>query len=325
MDAGRRNLSEMSEETMRYIAEHYPELVNEQGSCGHTFLTAAARCNVSEGLMRWLVDEKGADIQGRTRGAQLTALMVAKAPSMVLFLLKRGADPTLLSGNGWTALMYQCWYARAFCVERLLKDERVIAGIDLQTTGDFKTGCSALHIGCCSPRSNNGGLRMIELLLLNGANPSLLDAENRTPLDILRGHCPSHHPSVTLLERALPPRSFWLFKAREMIDVKQAINEAKAKAAAEEGEGEDEGGDTGDGEKMRKVLATTPPYLKERVQGGQVELPRVGFKQPSDENEEEKQLVAVMKYVVRDRGEYPESGGMHPELLGELLEMMYLG
>jgi hypothetical protein len=74
---------------------------------------------------------------------------------------------------------------------------------------------------------------------------------------------------------------------------------------------------------MSKLLAKTPPYLKERVQGGQVELPRVQLLQPEgNASEGEKQMAAVMKYVLRDEGEYPETGGKHEDVFVELLEMM---
>ena len=33
-------------------------------------------------------------------------------------------------------------------------------------------------------------------------------------------------------------------------------------------------------------------------------------------------MVAAMKYVLRDEGEYPEVGGMHDDVFVELLEMM---
>jgi hypothetical protein len=99
-----------------------------------------------------------------------------------------------------------------------------------------------------------------------------------------------------------------------MNDANHAIGKAKA-AADKEGRTR--------GEKMRKMLAKTRPYLKERVQGGQVDLPRVELRQPSDaEDEGKKKMVAVMKYVLRDQAEYGEMGGMSADVFVELLEMM---
>jgi hypothetical protein len=121
--------------------------------------------------------------------------------------------------------------------------------------------------------------------------------------------------TIALLERAMaePQRTFSLSKARHMIDANHAISKTKA-AADKEGRTP--------GEKMSKILAKTPLYLKERVQGGQVDLPRVELVQPSDGNEEEKKMVAVMKYVLRDQAEYGEMGGMSADVFVELLEMM---
>jgi hypothetical protein len=110
---------------------------------------------------------------------------------------------------------------------------------------------------------------------------------------------------------AEPQRIYALSKVQHISDAKHVISKAKTTA--------DEKGCTGD-EKIGKVLANTPPYLKERVQGGQVELPRDELRQPF--NEGEKRMMAVMKYVLQDEGEYPEDGGMLAEVFVELLEMM---
>lgn len=192
---------------------------------------------------------------------------------------------------------------------RLLQDHRVVAGIDVQS---ISTRSSALHFACWNAGSANDRARLIDLLLLHGANPFLRDAQGRTLLDYLRQHHPKHHISIALLERAMaePQRIYALAKARHMSDAKHAIGKAKAAADKEA---------RTRGEKMRKMLDKTPPYLKERVQGGQVEVPRVELRQIQDnanENDEEgeKQMMAVMKYVLRDQAEYGEMGGMSADV-----------
>ena len=67
---------------------------------------------------------------------------------------------------------------------------------------------------------------------------------------------------------------------------------------------------------MRKMLAKTLPYLKERVQGGQMEEPWVELRQlQGDENENEnegkKQMVAALKYACAARSSRVWGDGGH--------------
>jgi hypothetical protein len=275
---------ELSEEEMRQWTEEHPGPVNEQDSVGHTLLTAAVAENRSLNFITWLVNEKCVHIDARDQWGK-TATFYAKSVDVLSFLLERGADPMLQASYGWTVLMWHSLTLRANCVARLLQDHRVDAFIDegivVQRVGDWMGGCSALHVACIHPGSDDQRARVVELLLFHGANPLLRDTRGCTALDALRQYRSHDIASRSLLERAIaePQRTFSLSKARYLSDANHAIGKAKATV--------DKEGRTR-GEKMRKMLAKTPPYLKERVQGGQVEVPRVELKQPSNnENDNE--------------------------------------
>jgi hypothetical protein len=310
----------MNLEGMRRFALGNPGRVNEQDDGGWTLLNAATRRPGSLSLVPWLVDEMGADVEGRDKYGQ-TSIYEATIHQVLSFYLERGADPTVQDNDGETALMHHSRGLRANLVARLLQDNRVLATIDVQMTdtgkgGRSAIGRSALHLACCSYGRGDGHDskgRITELLLLNHANPLLRDSQGQTALDLLRQTGKNNPVSIARVERAMESqRIYSLAKARHVNDANHAIGKVKAKALKEA---------RTRAETMSKLLAETPPYLKERVQGGQVALPRVV--QPEGKSSEgEEQMVAVMKYVLRDESEYPEVGGMHEDVFVELLEMM---
>jgi hypothetical protein len=156
-----------------------------------------------------------------------------------------------------------------------------------------------------------------------------------TPLDVVRDYLPGNQTRISLLKRAMAEseRIYSLAKVWHISDAKHAIAKAKANVYNEAHTRS---------EQMGKILAKTPPFLKERVRQGQVEVPRVEFMQADnfckgastrcgkglmeardeEEQEEEKLLVAVLKFVLRDEGEYREAGGMSGDVFVELLYMM---
>lgn len=193
---------DMSERKMRQWAEENPGHVNDQDDSGHILLTAAAYRNVNINFITSLVDEKGADIDVPDRWGR-TAIFFAKSADVVSFLLERGADPTLLDDEGWTALMWQSWTLKVESVERLLQDSRVVAHINVQGTGLFLRGCTALEATCHLRDVARGRARIFELLLLHGANPLLRNYYGRTALDFLRQNHADEHAAIALLEHAM--------------------------------------------------------------------------------------------------------------------------
>ena len=164
--------------------------------------------------------------------------------------------------------MNHAYNSHVDCVERLLREPRVIETIDAQDTHivtgiveDATTGGdTALHLLC----SNNlgdlaEGKQMLELLIYAGANPSILNDRQETPLDILR----RRNPYNTMLTTPLVEhqRTFLLAKAREINDSNHAIAKAKEDA-------------------QRKVLAAAPPCLRGRVREQQQQLLLLGLPLP---------------------------------------------
>jgi ankyrin repeat protein len=338
----------MTEAQMKQFAEDYPMRVDEHDTCGTTLLyRAAEKDNTS--LVEWLVDEKGASVNcTREEGPTTlhmakwgkTPLHVSKSPEMVSFLLARGADVAVLDKYGWTTLMFIVDSFKPSCVEVLLREPRVIETIDTQGTRECEVlhckggekGDTALHLACKiipfrrrSLEVRNEFLReknqIIEMLLCAGASPTILNSDQKTPLDYLRRFDCDNHTGIALLERALaePHRILILAKAREINDANHAIAKAKEDA-------------------QRKVLAATPACLRERVREQQQQqqllylprLPRVELHGPppaaharpgSEEEEEAKKRHATLQYVLRTP-ELGKTGGMSADVFVELMEMM---
>ena len=85
--------------------EANPERVNDSDDDGNcTPLFAAVSYLDSLTLTLWLLDEKGADVNGRAYfGA--TPLFNADSIGMLIVLLDHGADPTMLADNDDPSLM----------------------------------------------------------------------------------------------------------------------------------------------------------------------------------------------------------------------------
>jgi hypothetical protein len=161
--------------------------------------------------------------------------------------------------------------------------------------------------------------QIIRMILCAGADPTILNDDQETPLDQLRRLRSDNHAGIALLKRAAvePQRSFLLAKAREINDANYAIVKAKEDA-------------------QRKVLASAPTFLRGRVQEQQQQqqqqqllgppLARVELHGPpggrSDEEEEAaKKRHATLQYVLR-APELGETGGMSADVFVELMEMM---
>jgi len=153
----------------------------------HTPLFAAVSWSESLPLTIWLVDEMGADVNGRCSKHQYTPLYWACSLNVLDALLERGADPTALDCAGFTPLMYNAQIGSVDLVARLLQDQRVRATIDIQN----EYGDNSLHHACWKV-NETAATSIVHLLLQAGANPALTTRLGGTPLFILRQKLPDY-------------------------------------------------------------------------------------------------------------------------------------
>ncbi|XP_014230836.1 ankyrin-1-like [Trichogramma pretiosum] len=94
-------------------------------------------------------------------------------------LLRRGADPTLVTANGSSLLHFFCQSRYNAELEELLfnDDKQQMVQIDAKD----KLGNTPLHLAA----ANFEDTRQIEYLLRRGANPNIANAEGLTPLHII--------------------------------------------------------------------------------------------------------------------------------------------
>lgn len=155
--------------SVRNLLEQDPSLLTE----GRRLLHLAARLNYCD-LARLILDEFGACIDGTDADGR-TALLNAccrRSLDMLNFLLLRGADPTKRDAFGFDALMEASYREGASgIVNRLLKIPAVRATMDRVIHGR-----AALHRAAFS-----NIIPTVEILLLAGANPTLVDENEETP------------------------------------------------------------------------------------------------------------------------------------------------
>lgn len=110
--------------------EANPGRVDERDKSGVTPLHAAIGHLNNLSMALWLL-ERGADVNGRSfRG--WTPVHRARSLNILIALLERGADPTVLDDNQCSPLMHHAQTGRANYVIRLLQDPRVRATIDMR-------------------------------------------------------------------------------------------------------------------------------------------------------------------------------------------------
>jgi ankyrin repeat protein len=94
----------MNKAEMRQWVEANPGRVNDGDTMMHTPLYSAASHKKIAPLTVWLLDERGADVNGTTlRGT--TPLLGARTLDVLIALLDRDADPILPDSHGTTPLM----------------------------------------------------------------------------------------------------------------------------------------------------------------------------------------------------------------------------
>jgi hypothetical protein len=165
-------------------------------------------------LVVWLLDEKGADVNGTRRDGS-SALHVAASLDILIALLDRGADPTRVNQRTRSPLMQQAFYGTADVVVRLLQDPRVRATVNMQNLD----GNTALHLACWNDRvTHEETASKVQSLLEADANPTIADNDGIMPMYYLRQHLPDHHAAIALLEQTLADaeKAALLVKARRL-------------------------------------------------------------------------------------------------------------
>lgn len=104
--------------------------------------------------------------------ALVLAADVGRLESVEL-LLSKGADPAMMSQNGWTPLMASSAKGHLLIVERLLK----VPGLDVNRVNEH--GITALWNAC-----NRGRTAVVSTLLAAGADPTLAVGKGKTPLKV---------------------------------------------------------------------------------------------------------------------------------------------
>ena len=177
----------MNETRLRQWAEANPGRVNARDLASDTPLTNAASKG-AHALVVWLLDEKGADIEG--------ALHAAASLDILIALLDRGADPSKANIHGRFPLTVQAKRGTVEIVARLLQDSRVRATINMQDG----RGQTALHwASVCN--EEKGAASKAHLLFQAGADPTITADNGQTPLDTVRELHPSDHATIALLEQ----------------------------------------------------------------------------------------------------------------------------
>ena len=166
-------------------------------------------------LVVWLLDEKGADVNGTT-GNGRSALHYVAPVDILIALLDRGADPIVADRNGGLPLIRHAVFASVDTVARMLHDPRVRATINAQRRG----GNIALLYACRTFNNEEGetAALTVHLLLQAGTDPTITNENGQTPLDVARHPHPTHHAAIALLEQALAEagKASLLVKARRL-------------------------------------------------------------------------------------------------------------
>jgi len=134
-------------------------------------------------IVKWLLD-KGAffDTADSKYNTPLIRACVPQSNAKVMkILLKKGADPNRVSHNGRTPLMYASHLGHKDEVELLIKYG---ARIDDRTI----FGNTALHYACGwgNIKSYRPNVEVVRFLLQKGADRSIQDSQDKTPLDIAK-------------------------------------------------------------------------------------------------------------------------------------------
>ena len=144
---------------------------------GYYALHFAAKNGQVETLRVLLKHGANPNIRNNSGETPLHLAMSKHNKELVTLLLSHGADPNLANNNGFTPL---CWNTGSHEITDLLATKG--ANVDHQTN---QNGYYALHFA-----AKNGQVETLRVLLKHGANPSLVNAQGQTPLQV------SQHKSI---------------------------------------------------------------------------------------------------------------------------------
>ena len=241
---------------------------------GHTALIVAAHMGHEAVVERLLA--LGADTEVRCVMYGCTAAFDAclyQHARILSLLLDAGACITARAHSGETLLMIAASdFGGIECVRLLLA--RGGNALELLDAQEAEDGWTALHHAA---RTVNPA--MLQLLLQAGANPTIRDAGDWTPLDVAREQLEEclkedeEYPDflecceecMQILEAAMaePDRPRALLKARALMDAVHAVEKARSNSNARTRAG-----------RIRAAVAAAPVYLKGRMGEGQ-QLPQV--------------------------------------------------
>jgi hypothetical protein len=283
----------MNEAELRQWVEVNPGRVNERDAEGFPPLYVAVRYIKSLPLTVWLLDEKGADVNATTSRRD-TPLRMAPSLDILIALLNRGADPTLLTDTGSTSLMRQAIRGNVENVARLLQDPRVRATVNLQNS----YGDTALHFACLNAAS---AISLLSLLLQAGSDPALTREDGDTPLTYLRIRHPTHHAVIALLGQ-YPEAQKDAEKASLLVKARRLAVLSRSTAA--------------------------PSYLQGRAARGQP-LPRVTLmpvtggqdEDDDEEKEEDRKLRSLIASLLGVEGGW-ENAGMPRDVFRVVLDLL---
>lgn len=185
----------MDEAELRHWVKANPARVNARDVYGITPLVAAERKG-GLSLVVWLLEEKGADVNGTTERGK-SALHLARSLDILTGLLDRGADLTMADSGGGSPVMWHAARRTVEMVAHLLQDPRVRATINMQDTW----GNTALHNVCKFEVESETAAGKARLLLQAGLDLTTTENAGRTPLDVVRERYPHHHAVIALLEQ----------------------------------------------------------------------------------------------------------------------------
>lgn len=196
--------------------EANPYRVNDRDDIGWTPLYNAVRSKMSLPLVLWLVDVKGADVNGKTSDGQ-TPLYCTQSLGLFSALLDRGADLTVMEEDAFTPLMWHVYFPsyadKLAFLQGLLQDPRVQSNVNMQN----RLGNTALHFAT-EFFQRSIAKKMVKWLLLAGANASLINRNGDTPLAWLRRTQFRNKGAILLLEHALDgEKALLLVKTRLVI------------------------------------------------------------------------------------------------------------